>query len=60
MITEERVLGQSDFPRGSISDRVWSIEKMGALLPEALSATKQIDKGLILKALGEKVSWLAR
>jgi hypothetical protein len=37
-----------------ISDHVWSIEEMCALLPEMASATKRIDKGLILKALGEK------
>ena len=36
-----------------ISDHVWNIEEMCALLPETLSATKRIDKGLILKALGE-------
>jgi hypothetical protein len=35
-------------------DQVWSIEEMGALLSEAPSATKRIDKGLILKALGER------
>jgi hypothetical protein len=39
-----------------ISDHVWTIEEMCALLPESPSATKRIDKGLILKALGEKVS----
>jgi hypothetical protein len=39
-----------------ISDHVWSIEEMCALLPDRASATKRIDKGLILKALGEKVS----
>ena len=41
---------------GGISDHVWSIEEMCALLPSALSAAKRIDKSLILKALGEKVS----
>jgi len=39
-----------------ISDHVWSIEEMCALLPESLSAAKRIDKGLILKALGEQAS----
>jgi hypothetical protein len=39
-----------------ISDHAWSIEEMCALLPEARSTTKRIDKGLILKALGEKAS----
>jgi hypothetical protein len=38
-----------------LSDHVWSIEQMGGLLPEAPSATKRIDKGLILKALGERI-----
>ena len=36
-----------------ISDHIWSIEEMCALLPEMASAAKCIDKGLILKALGE-------
>jgi hypothetical protein len=34
-----------------ISDHVWSLEGMSALLPEMASATKRSDKGLILKAL---------
>jgi IS1 family transposase len=38
-----------------ISDHVWSLEEMCALLPEVPSAVKRIDKGLILKALGEKI-----
>jgi hypothetical protein len=32
-----------------------TIEELCALLPESASAAKRIDKGLILKALGEKV-----
>jgi len=36
-----------------ISDHVWSIEEMCSLLPQSQSAAKRIDKGLILKALGE-------
>ena len=36
-----------------VSDHVWSIEELCALLPEIASAAKRIDKGLILKALGE-------
>jgi hypothetical protein len=40
----------------SLSNHVWNLEEMCALLPEAPSATKGIDKGLILKALGEKAS----
>jgi hypothetical protein len=39
-----------------ITDHVWSLEEMCATLPAQASATKRIDKGLILKALGEKVS----
>jgi len=35
-----------------ISDHVWSIEEMCSLLPQAESAAKRIDKGIILKALG--------
>jgi hypothetical protein len=35
-----------------ISDHFWSIEKPCALLPQAESAARQIDKELILKALG--------
>jgi hypothetical protein len=37
-----------------ISDHVWTIEELCGLLPETASATKRIDKALILKALGEK------
>jgi IS1 family transposase len=37
-----------------ISDHVWAIEEMCALLADAPVATKRIDKGLILKALGER------
>jgi IS1 family transposase len=35
-----------------ISDHVWSIEEMCCLLPQVESAAKRIDKGIILKALG--------
>ena len=38
-----------------LSDHVWSIEELCCLLPETASATKRIDKGLILKALGEQI-----
>jgi hypothetical protein len=39
-----------------VSDHVWTIEEMCALLLEAQSATKRIDRRLILKAeLGEEV-----
>ena len=37
-----------------ISDHVWTIEELCGLPPEVASATKRIDKGLILKALGER------
>ncbi len=39
-----------------ISNHVWTIEELCGLLPETASATKRIDKGLILKALGEQAS----
>ena len=36
-----------------ISDHVWSVEEMCALLPEKQAIGSQIDRALILKALGE-------
>jgi hypothetical protein len=54
-------VGQSDFHtamEAKISDHVWSIEELCGLLPEAASATKGIDKGLILKALGAQAKRL--
>src|SRR5271166_2696802 len=36
-----------------LADHVWSLEELCALLPEPESATKRIDKSLILRALGE-------
>jgi len=36
-----------------LTDHVWSLDEMCATLPAQASATKKIDKGLILKALGE-------
>jgi len=36
-----------------ISDHVWSVEELCSLLPQVESATKRIDKGIILKALRE-------
>jgi hypothetical protein len=41
---------------GVISDHVWTIEELCGLLPEMASATKRIDKELILKTLGEQAS----
>ena len=38
-----------------ISNHVWSIEELCNLLPENRTIGSQIDKGLILKALGEKI-----
>jgi hypothetical protein len=35
---------------------VWSIEEMCGLIQTQQSATKKIDKGLILKTLGEQAS----
>jgi hypothetical protein len=37
----------------SLSDHVWTIEELCSLLPQVSSATKRIDKGMTLKALGE-------
>jgi hypothetical protein len=34
-----------------ISDQVWTVEELCSLLPATESATKQIDKNLLLKAL---------
>jgi hypothetical protein len=39
-----------------ISDHVWTGEGLCGLLPEMASATKRIDKRLILKTLGEQAS----
>jgi hypothetical protein len=39
-----------------LMDHVWTIEELCGLLPEMASAAKRIDKGLILKALGEQAS----
>jgi hypothetical protein len=56
----ERAIGErmdgSPLPamEAGISDHVWTIEELCCLLPEMASATKRIDKGLILKALGER------
>ena len=40
----------------SISNHVWTIDELCGLLPEMASATKRIDKGLILRAVGEQAS----
>jgi len=37
-----------------LADHVWSLEELCSLLPEAESATKRIDKNLLLKALAEE------
>ncbi len=37
--------------QAGISDHVWSLEELCALLPERESATKRIDKSLLPKAL---------
>jgi IS1 family transposase len=39
-----------------VSDHAWSIEEMCTLLPETTLVAKRIDKGLVLKALGEQAS----
>jgi hypothetical protein len=38
--------------QSGLADHVWSIEEMCSLLPAAESASKRIDKEIILKALG--------
>jgi hypothetical protein len=35
-----------------LSDHVWSIEEMCALLPKAVSSASRIDRALILKVVG--------
>jgi hypothetical protein len=39
----------------SISNHFWRIDELCGLLPEMTSATKRIDKWLILKALPEQI-----
>jgi len=39
--------------KAGISNHVWSIAELCDLLPENRTIGSQIDKGLILKALGE-------
>jgi len=39
-----------------LTDHIWSLEEMCATLPAQTSAAKRIDKGLILKALGERTA----
>ena len=36
-----------------ISDHVWTIEELGGLLPKPNTSTAQIDKELVLRALGD-------
>lgn len=37
-----------------ISDHVWSVEELCALLPKMPSAASRIDKGLLQKALADE------
>jgi hypothetical protein len=39
-----------------ITEHVWSIDEMCALLPEAPLPAKRIEKAMILKALGKPAS----
>ena len=39
-----------------LANHVWTIEELCGLLPDTAPIGKQIDKGLILKALGEKAA----
>jgi hypothetical protein len=41
-----------------LSDHVWSIEEMCALLPKAVSSASRIDRALILKVVGASF-WIA-
>ena len=36
-----------------ISDHVWTIEEMCALLPQSVSSARQAEKNMVLKALGQ-------
>jgi len=36
-----------------ISNHVWTIEELCGLLPQPLSSTREMEKNLVLKALGE-------
>jgi hypothetical protein len=40
--------------QAGLSDHVWSIEELCALLPEMESAAKRADRNLLLKALTEE------
>jgi hypothetical protein len=39
--------------QAGISDHVWSLEELYALIPEAESPTKRIERELILKAVNK-------
>jgi IS1 family transposase len=43
-----------------ISDHIWSIAELCSLLPESRTIASQIDKALVLRALGEKPDNAAR
>ena len=49
----ERRVGRGDRPamEAGLSDHIWCIEELCALLPKPVSATARIDKGIILQAL---------
>jgi hypothetical protein len=36
-----------------ISNHVWTIEELCGLLPQPISSTREMEKNLVLKALGE-------
>jgi hypothetical protein len=36
-----------------LADHVWTIEEMCGLLPTVVSTTRQIEKNLVLQALGK-------
>jgi hypothetical protein len=39
-----------------LANHIWGLEELCGLLPETASATKRIDRALILKAFGEQAS----
>jgi len=53
---EDPDAGKDPAMEAGITDHVWSLEEMCATLPTQASAAKRIDKGLVLKALGEQAS----
>jgi hypothetical protein len=49
-------LEDPDAGKNPATDHVWSLDEMCATVPAQASAAKRIDRGLILKALGDQAS----